>query len=403
MRKPRENGRNATYGDTEMLSYDADNVPGRMGAEEDKRTKRRERKKRNYKHRYDKIYNSSNNSNNSNINQNNNNYNNNGNNKNKNGDKYAHDVISTNFCHGSVTDKDHKVTLWTDWANVLLLVLLYTIQGVPTGLVFGSVPFLIQQRTSYTELGILSLCGYPYSLKILWSPIVDSYSVPWIGRRKTWILPTQLLAGGVMLFVSRHVNDLFYGETVNMPLITATFFLLVLLMATQDIAVDGWALEMLHARNVGYASTCQTIGLALGHFISYTIFLALNSPEFCNSYLRSVDQQSSEGMLSLSSYLWFWGIAFIVATVLVMLKTENGNENGDEVREEISVREVYKQMLSIVSLPSKSLLLCVHFSSLYPHSHTSNLVRYALFDPDIPDLQDWFRCGRCGDPAAARC
>jgi len=38
----------------------------------------------------------------------------------------------------------------------------------------GSIPFLLQSKASYTEIGIFSLASYPYSLKLLWSPIVDA-------------------------------------------------------------------------------------------------------------------------------------------------------------------------------------------------------------------------------------
>ena len=51
------------------------------------------------------------------------------------------------------------------------------VQGIPMGLVFGTIPFLLKgaANVSYTELGLFSLAGYPYSLKLLWSPIVDSF------------------------------------------------------------------------------------------------------------------------------------------------------------------------------------------------------------------------------------
>lgn len=47
------------------------------------------------------------------------------------------------------------------------------------------------------------------------------------------------------------------------PSATAFFFALVLLAATQDVAVDGWALTLLSRGRVGWASTCQTIGTNL--------------------------------------------------------------------------------------------------------------------------------------------
>ena len=57
-------------------------------------------------------------------------------------------------------------------------------------------------------------------------------------------------------------------------------------MVHQDIAVDGWALTMLSRENVGFASTCNTIGQTLGFFISQVGFLALYDPDVCNKYFR---------------------------------------------------------------------------------------------------------------------
>lgn len=58
------------------------------------------------------------------------------------------------------------------------------------------------------------------------------------------------------------------------------------LVDVQDIAVDGWALTLLPPRHIEYASTCQTLGMNTGYFTSFTIFLALSNPEFCNKYIR---------------------------------------------------------------------------------------------------------------------
>ena len=54
--------------------------------------------------------------------------------------------------------------------------------------------------------------------------------------------------------------------------------------ATQDIAVDGWALTMLTKPNRNLASTMNSIGQTAGYFLGYVVFLALESAEFCNSY-----------------------------------------------------------------------------------------------------------------------
>lgn len=110
-------------------------------------------------------------------------------------------------------------------------------------------------------------------MKLLWAPIVDAVYSSKFGRRKSWLIPTQFLIGmfinctnskleknasfkssifiGIcMLLISMNV-DSWLGEedgsrAPNIKLLTIVFFISNFLAATQDIAVDGWALTMLH-------------------------------------------------------------------------------------------------------------------------------------------------------------
>ena len=50
----------------------------------------------------------------------------------------------------------------------------------------------------------------------------------------------------------------------DVPSLTVMFFIIYMLASTQDIAVDGWALTMLKPDNVGYASSCEQVGLQIG-------------------------------------------------------------------------------------------------------------------------------------------
>lgn len=130
-------------------------------------------------------------------------------------------------------------------------------------------------------------------MKLLWAPLVDALYSTRIGRRKTWLIPTQYLIGAFMLLLSRYVSQWLgeNGSEPNIGMLTVLFFQLNFLAATQDIAVDGWALTMLKKENVGHASTCNSVGQTTGFFLSYVLFMALESPTFCNEYLRSVPQK----------------------------------------------------------------------------------------------------------------
>ena len=68
------------------------------------------------------------------------------------------------------------------------------------------------------------------------------------------------------------------------------FLPLNFLAATQDIAVDGWALTMLSRKNVGYASTCNVVGQTIGFFLGNVGLLTLESKDFANKWIRSTPQ-----------------------------------------------------------------------------------------------------------------
>ncbi|CAL1136565.1 unnamed protein product [Cladocopium goreaui] len=152
-----------------------------------------------------------------------------------------------------------------DYLNISLLLVLYTLQGIPMGL-SAVLPLILKEKNvSYADLGTFSLNSYPFSLKILWAPIVDAAYFPRFGRRKTWLIPTQLAIGVVMVVLSGSLDSLLFVEEPQIKSLTCLFFLLYLLCATQDIAVDGWALAILRKENVSYAATCNAIGQTLGY------------------------------------------------------------------------------------------------------------------------------------------
>lgn len=241
-----------------------------------------------------------------------------------------------------------------DKKNFLSLVFLYLLQGIPVGLAFGSVPFLLKSRLSYGQVGIFTLASYPYSLKLLWSPIVDAFYNKSFGRRKSWIVPIQTVSAIVLLLLGTRVEKLMENAEENLGLITLAFFTLVFLCATQDIAVDGWALTLLTPEALSYASTAQTVGLNTGYFMSFTVFLAFNSPEFANKYLRAVP--SDTPFITLSQYLTMWGWIYLVATIFVALFKNEERTRSDSG----GIMQVYRSMYKVLKLYNIQILIGVH-------------------------------------------
>lgn len=191
-----------------------------------------------------------------------------------------------------------------DRKNIALLLVLYLLQGVPFGL-SAAIPMLLQKRgASYQTQAKFTIVWWPFTLKLLWAPIVDACFSSKFGRRKSWLVPLQYMIGITMIIMSFYI-DQWTGEEakgeMNIFMLGITFFTLTLLAATQDIVVDGWSLTMLKRRNVGYASACNSVGNSIGFYFGYGLLVSLESAEFCNTYLRS--EPLNEGMWSLAGLI----------------------------------------------------------------------------------------------------
>ncbi len=214
--------------------------------------------------------------------------------------------------------------------NFGLLVLLYCLQGIPLGLAGGSLPFLLKAAgASYSTVGLFSLALLPFSAKLLWAPVVDGYWVASLGRRKTWIVPCQVVSGLFMLATAGWMDEWIRSGSMMLALV---FFLLVLAFATQDIAVDGWALELL-SEHLAYASTAQSVGQNIGFFCGFTVFLGAQS----------------FGWITLAQFVRVWGIVFVACSAaLYAFKHEAPPSNLIRID---SVSSVYRQLWQISRLP----------------------------------------------------
>ncbi|KAF9994730.1 hypothetical protein BGZ80_004476 [Entomortierella chlamydospora] len=254
----------------------------------------------------------------------------------------------------SPTEEKSATLSGADTWNFILLVILYLLQGVPVGLTFGSIPFLLKAKMSYSQIGIFSLAHYPYSMKFLWSPIVDAVYNKDVGRRKSWIVPIQLMTGLMFFWLGMNIEDWMAQDQIAVGTLTIVFFILIFFCATQDIAVDGWALTLLSKESLSFASTAQTIGLNTGYFLSFTVFLAFNSSEFSNKYFRTIPQEY--GLVPLGGYLKFWALMYLAITLWLVFMKKEERAHIDE--DDIGIKGVYEIILRIIKLPHmKSFML----------------------------------------------
>ena len=141
-----------------------------------------------------------------------------------------------------------------------MLSALYFAQGLPFGFQSNALPlYLTDLGLSMTEVSLARALALPWALKALWAPLVDRYSWARLGRRKSWIIPMQLLLAAACVVaaffpLSRETLSPFLGCVLLMNLFAAT----------QDIAVDGLAVDLLDERELGAGNAAQVVGYKIG-------------------------------------------------------------------------------------------------------------------------------------------
>lgn len=102
-----------------------------------------------------------------------------------------------------------KIDQW----NIGLLLFLYLLQGVPLGMA-ASIPLIIQTYgVSWSQQALFSFAFWPFSLKLLWAPIVDALYLKSFGRRKSWLIPVQYVIALVMIILSYYINGILDDAT----------------------------------------------------------------------------------------------------------------------------------------------------------------------------------------------
>ncbi|CAF1126626.1 unnamed protein product [Rotaria sordida] len=205
--------------------------------------------------------------------------------------------------------------------RILLIIILYLLQGYIQGFMSSIPLYLSSYKASWQEQSIFSWAFYPFSFKILWAPILDSIYSYRFGRYVTWLIPIQII------------------------------------IASQDIVVDGWSILLFTSSNPQWASTCQTIGQVIGYFLGSTILMTFESSNFMNKYIRkplSLPQRSS-GLFSLQQFTFSGGIGFIFVSLIISLtfffnqpsnKTMNINKQK-KMHTKLDLFETYSSILKL--------------------------------------------------------
>lgn len=159
-----------------------------------------------------------------------------------------------------------SVSVWQQLftRRMLICVFIGFSSGLPLYLLFNLLPaWLRSEHVDLKTIGLFALIQFPYTWKFLWSPLLDRYVVPVLGRRRGWMLLTQL---GLLAVIASLGG---FAPQSDLHAIALVATLLAFLSATQDIVLDAYRRELLSDVELGlgnavYVNAYRIAGLVPG-------------------------------------------------------------------------------------------------------------------------------------------
>lgn len=142
--------------------------------------------------------------------------------------------------------------------------------GLPLYILLNLVPaWLRTEGISLKAIGAFALIQFPYTWKFLWSPLLDRYVIPVLGRRRGWMIVTQ--AG--LLAVIAWLGSLSPNDDLTLIVYAAT--LLAFLSATQDIVLDAYRRELLEEQELGLGNSVHVNAYRVAGLVPGSLSLIL--------------------------------------------------------------------------------------------------------------------------------
>jgi PAT family beta-lactamase induction signal transducer AmpG len=147
--------------------------------------------------------------------------------------------------------------------KMLQLTLLGFSSGLPLYLTTRTLQaWLTVEGINLTSIGLLSLVGLPYSLKFLWAPLLDRFSILGMGRRKGWLLASQLGLVASIAVMAIH------NPSRSLMLLAINALFVATLSATQDITVDAYRADVLKPDETAAGAGVNVLGYRIALIVA---------------------------------------------------------------------------------------------------------------------------------------
>ncbi|EOG9682356.1 muropeptide MFS transporter AmpG [Enterobacter hormaechei] len=156
----------------------------------------------------------------------------------------------------------HYLRIFQQPKSAILLILGFA-SGLPLALTSGTLQaWMTVENIDLKTIGFFSLVGQAYVFKFLWSPVMDRYTPPFLGRRRGWLVMTQVL----LLLAIAAMG--FLEPSTQLRWMAALAVVIAFCSASQDIVFDAWKTDVLPAEERGAGAAISVLGYRLGMLVS---------------------------------------------------------------------------------------------------------------------------------------
>src|SRR5690349_10841641 len=147
--------------------------------------------------------------------------------------------------------------------RLIVVTLLGFASGLPLALTGQAMQaWLSVEGLDVATIGFLSLVGLPYTFKFLWAPLMDRFELPWLGRRRGWLVLTQLALAAVLALMAATPPG---GALRGFALLAC---LVAFVSASQDVVIDAYRTDLLSSGERGLGSSLSVLGYRLAMILS---------------------------------------------------------------------------------------------------------------------------------------
>ena len=154
------------------------------------------------------------------------------------------------------------------WQRSIVVVLLGFASGLPLALTGQAMQaWLSMEGLDIATIGFLSLVGLPYTFKFLWAPLMDRFDLPWLGRRRGWLVLTPLALAGALVVMAGISPK---GATQAFALLAVA---VAFISASQDVVIDAYRTDLLPSNERGLGASLNIAGYRAAMILSGGIAL----------------------------------------------------------------------------------------------------------------------------------